>query len=243
MLLEGTSLYFWLIILILLLTYIVKKIALTSVFKKVRLKGINALIPIKYRIDLADALHLNRSVAYMAYIPFYGIKYRKLLLETLLEGFGLNPKDYIYYLLFPMYKYPELAFRNVLLIQNDYSLTENFLESEKILSGEKKEAPETTPDNENNQNKTISDDINYTPNMVSVNSNQDIYPEDSVFTNPNLTSDKHHETHYEAKNEVPKEEKPIITPLDDGKEKICPNCGAKLSASSTVCFFCGKQIN
>ena len=140
-----------------------------------------------------------------------------------------------------MYKYPELAFRNVKLIQNDYSLTETFLESEKILSGKEKEASEITPDHENNQNTTISNDINYTPNMVRIENGQDIY-EDSVFTNPNLTPDKHHVTHYEANNEIAKEETSAITTSDTSEEKICPNCGAKLAPNSTVCFFCGKQL-
>ena len=150
MLLEGTGIYIWLIILIIILTFIIKKISLIFIFKKVRIKGINALIPFKYRIDLTDAIKLNRSVAYMAYIPVYGIKYRKIIIETLLQGLGLNKNDYIYYILFPMYKYPELAFRNVKLIQNDYSLTETFIESEKTLSKKENKQPSKIENNKTN---------------------------------------------------------------------------------------------
>ena len=95
MIFEGTALYFWLIILILFLTYIIKKVSLIFIFKKARIKGMNALIPFKYRIDLTDAINLNRSVAYMAYIPVYGIKYRKIIIETLLQGLGLNKNSVI----------------------------------------------------------------------------------------------------------------------------------------------------
>ena len=253
MLLEGTSLYFWLIFLILILIYITKKISLVSIFKKARIKGTNALIPIKYRKDLTEALHLKNSIAYLSYIPIYGIRYRKIILETLLQGFGLNKEDYIYYILFPMYKYPELAFRNVKLIQNDYSLTETFVESENIISGKEKV--------ENNREVNYSNTINYEPNMVSIDGaesqtkktyqadeiehyiNQDMFEQaDSVFTNQNLEPDKHKETIVEVKEETPKKEKSIITPLVNGDEKVCPKCGAKLASNAKTCFLCGTHL-
>ena len=234
MLLEGTALYFLLIFLIIVLTYIIKKVSLIFIFEKARIKGINALIPFKYRIDLTDSINLNRSVAYMAYIPVYGIKYRKIIIETLLQGLGLNKKDYIYFIMFPMYKYPELAFRNVKLIQNNYSLTETFLESEKILSKKDNEQSSKIENNQTNNNSLLNN-INYEQELVSVDNNQkDIYPEDSIFTKQQ-SNNNYNKKAYQEDNEV-------VSSNQANNEKICPNCGAKLSHDSTICFLCGKKV-
>ena len=253
MLFEGTAKYFWMLFLVWLLVYITKKVSLYFIFKKVRMNPSKAFIPVMYRVNLAREIGISPKAAYMSYIPFYGIKYRKEILDTLLKGFSLNTKDSIWYFIIPMYKYPELVFRNVNFVQNDYSLTEMFLESEKALS-------EVDPNpndlnNVQNSNANFNDSIfsdngvmqgtstpinAYPPNMTPV-TNQNVNL-DTVFTNQNLEPDDRHERYVEAPKEEPKKEKPIITPLETGKNQVCPKCGATLTPNVTTCFMCGQRL-
>lgn len=244
MLLEGTAIYFWLLILILLLVYITKKVSLYFIFKKVRMNPTTAFIPIKYRADLAYTIGVDTKKAYMSYIPFYGLKYRKEILDTLLKGFNLNNKNSFLYFLIPMYKYPELAFRKVKFVQNDYSLTEKFLETEKTMSGVE-EASGIIESNVQNSNAIFNDSI-FSDNGVSTGTstvnNQPDQNMDNVFTNQNLQPDERHETYVEVEREEKQEVKPIITPLQTGENQVCPKCGATLVPNATTCFMCGNRL-
>ena len=72
--------------------------------------------------------------------------------------------------------------------------------------------------------------------------NQNLSPQESVFTNESLEPDKTHTTYVEAVQEEVKEEKPIITPANTGRPKMCPNCGARLAPDATACFLCGTKL-
>ena len=249
MLLEGTAKYFWGIFLILVLVYITKKVSLYFIFKKVRMKPISAFIPVKYRADLAYGIGINKKYAYMSYIPFYGIKYRKQILDVLLKGFGLDSKDSFLYFLIPMYKYPELAFRNNNFVQNDYSLTEKFLDSEKALSGVDEVKASNVQNSNANFNDSIFSDAGTVSGMSSAYPNQNMTPStnqdinlDTVFTNESLEPDKRYERYVQVQKEEKKEKKPIITPLETGKQQVCPNCGATLTPNATTCFMCGHRL-
>lgn len=256
MLMERTGIYFLLLFLVFLIVYITVKISLAFLLKRAREKSVAAYIPIYTTYYLVDLLDLKKKVFFMSLIPFVNLYYYYIIIGKLLEAFGQNPKEAIWFIVFPMYKFPELAFKKPKYSNNEYELTKGFLEAQSILF----EAPkEELPDQINLVNPismedtpvdTVIDPVNYDqvqpvqdiPNVPSEPSDN-TWAEDSVFTNTSLEPDKSHVTYVEAKPEEEKEEKPIITPLNEGRPQMCPNCGAKLAPGATTCFLCGHKLN
>lgn len=266
MLLEGTSLYFWLLFLIFLIVYITVKICLGSLFKRAREKAWKGYIPIYSTYELIKLLDIKKSVFYMTLIPFVNLYYYNIIIKKLLEAFAENPKDSIWYIIFPMYKFPELVFRNPVYVQQSaYELTNEFIAAQNVLFNKPvEELPneinlvdvnkaveqktdgliinpanyeqnmETTAPSQNQQNMQTN------PNEIAAYINT---PNDNVYANTITEDEKNKVTYVEAKQEEKKEEKPIITPLNQGREKVCPKCGTRLSPTATTCFMCGTILD
>lgn len=236
---EGTGKYFFLLLVVFLIIYITVKICLFKIFKSARIPGWKAFIPIYNRLVLTDILDLKKSVFLKTLIPFVNLYYYNIIIKRLLEAFEMDSKESIYFLLIPMYKFPEMIFKKPKFTLHLYDNTEQFIKNEKKLYEKEKKVEEIEPVIDNTQ--TIINPSNYNQ-MGGITPNQNIYNEQSVFSNSNLVPDERKETTIEAKQEEKKEEtKPIITV--DKRLKVCPNCGTKIEPTAKVCFFCGKQIS
>lgn len=261
MLMEGTGIYFWLLVLIFLIVYITVKISLGFLLTRAKEQAWKAYVPFYTTLVLVDLLGLKRSVFYLSLIPIVNLYYYYIIISKLLEGFAMNTKDAIWYIVFPMYKFPELAFKRPKFRLNEYDLTQEFLETQNILfSKPQDELPDeinlinlNNQVEESNVNGTVIAPSNY--NQVPENMAVDNYASEtnpyldtsysgeSVFTNPSIPEEKQ-VTYVEApKENKPEVQKPIITPVSDGRPKVCPNCGAKLSPEATTCFLCGQHLN
>lgn len=130
---EGTGKYFLMILLILLIVYITVKVCLYFLFKRAKTPPYKALIPIYTTAVLVDLLNMKRRVFYLCLIPFVNLFYYYKIYQELLEGFGQEKKEAIWYVLIPMYKFPELVFKKPRFILNEYDLTNAFMESQKAL--------------------------------------------------------------------------------------------------------------
>ena len=260
MLFEGTSLYFWLLFLVFLLVYITVKICLGSLFKKAREKAWKGYIPIYSTYELIKLLDMKKSLFYMTLIPFVNLYYYNIIIKKLLEAFAQNPKNSILYIIFPMYKFPELIFKDPVYVnKNTYELTNEFIDAQNVLFNKpKEELPEeiklvdVNKAIQQNQSDLIIEPSNYNQNLT--NTNQTVQNQNAIEPTTNTSNDnvyattitddeKNKVTYVEAKQEEKKEEKPIITPLDQGKEKVCPKCGTRLSPSATTCFMCGTILS
>ncbi|MBR3199107.1 MAG: zinc ribbon domain-containing protein [Bacilli bacterium] len=222
MLFEGTGKYFWLIFLIFLIAYITVKISLAYIFKTARISSWKAFIPIYCRLLLVDKLDLKRTVFYKTLIPFVNLYYYYIIIQKLLEAYNMNNKDAIYYILIPMYKFPELVFRRPQFMLHMYDNTEAFINDEKTLF-------EKEPVKEIDSNVEV-------PKQV-----EEMYTADNVFLNSSLEPDERKETIVEAKVQVEEEAKPIN--VIDNKPKVCPKCGTKLEPTAKICFFCGTEVS
>lgn len=255
MLMEGTGKYFLMLFLVFLVVYIAVKISLGVLLKRAKEQSWKAYVPVYTTLVLVDLLHLNRKYFYFSLIPFVGLYYLYVIIGELLKGFNENPKEAIWYVVFPMYNFPKLAFKKPKFVLNEYDLTEEFLETQNILFEQPKEVvvePVITDISEPVDNQdSLYTDYNYItpsenqigPSAQRVNTEENVVSNnDSVFTNESLEPDKAHTTYVEVKEEEPKEEKPIITPVETGRPKMCPNCGAKLSPGATACFLCGTKL-
>ncbi len=218
---EGTGKYIWLIFLIFLIVYITVKISLAYIFKTAKISSWKAFIPIYCRLLLVDKLDLKRTVFYKTLIPFANLYYYYIIIEKLLEAYNLNSKDAIYYILIPMYKFPELVFRRPQFMLHMYDDTEMFINNEKNLFEKKPVEEIAKPE---------------TPKQV-----QEMYTADNVFSNSSLEPDERKETVVEAQIQVEEEVKPINAV--DNRPKVCPKCGTKLEPTAKICFFCGTQIS
>lgn len=413
--LEGTGIYFWLILLVFFIVYVTVKVSIGCLLPRAKEKAWKAYIPFYTTKVLVDLLELNSKVFYMSLIPFVNLYYYNIIIKKLLEGFAQDPNESISYILIPMYKFPELAFKKPHFVANEYDLTEGFLETQNLLFEKSADelpdkinlinpnerlndnigddtvnnefnqlnvsentsfnqnlsSVENDPNtgvftnqmpNEQNSVMPIGDSTNYginfnaypseqnnivypnqmtdngnfnviepiTQNNVNYETNSNVYqneqtnsyngvnypnqmpetgnfnviepvqnqvpetgnfniiepviqnnnetsifdnitvptndvPEspkktfvqsmdtnfenntvnegDSVFTNQSLVPDERHETIVEVPKEQPKEEKPIITPVDKGRPQLCPNCGARLAHGATTCFLCGHKLD
>ena len=133
MLMEGTGIYFWLLVLIFLIVYITVKISLGFLLTRAKEQAWKAYVPFYTTLVLVDLLGLKRSVFYLSLIPLVNLYYYYIIISKLLEGFAMNTKDAIWYIVFPMYKFPELAFKRPKFRLNEYDLTQEFLETQNIL--------------------------------------------------------------------------------------------------------------
>ena len=233
MIFEGTGKYFWLIFLIFFIVFITVKICQTYIFKTMKIKSWKAFIPFYNRLLLIEKLDLKKSIFYKTLIPFANLYYYYIIISKLLEAYNMDPKDAIYYILIPMYKFPELVFRKPEFTLHMYDNTEAFIRDEKSLFEKEQNVEEIKPQN-----------IVVNPNSYDQMGNQTInqnYQNESVFSNSSLEPDERKETTIEAKQEVKQEVKPIN--LVDNRPRVCPKCGTKLEPTAKICFFCGTQIS
>lgn len=232
---EGTRQYFLMILGVFFIVFITVKICLGKIFKSAKLPAWKAYIPFYNRLILIDLLDLKKSLFYKTLIPFYNLFIYKIIIEELLKAYKLNPKEAIYFILIPMYKFPELVFKNPKFMLHVYDETEEFIDNQNILfqKEEVKEVPEELP----NKINIIPESYNQVDNMVE---KQNTFNTDSVFTNTSLQPDERHETIIEAKQEVKEERKPIM--VDNSGQKVCPKCGTKLPQTATMCFLCGTKV-
>ena len=267
---EGTGKYFLILFIVLFIVYMTVKICLGKLFKEAKIPAWKAYVPFYNRLVLVELLDIKKSVFYKTLIPFANLYYYNIIIKELLKAYKLDSKESIWFILVPMYKFPELVFKRPKFMLHMYDDTEQFLSNQNILF-------ETTPEDLNqsqipNQavNQTPNLDINQvpdqttnqvqTPNQVNgVVINPSLYNQidntvkeeppvnlytndggDSVFLNNSLEPDERHETVIEAKQEVKQEEKPIF--VDNSKPKVCPKCGSKLAPTATTCFLCGTKV-
>lgn len=242
---EGTGKYFLMLFIVFFIVYLTVKICLGKIFKSAKLPVWKAYIPFYNRLVLTDLLDLNRTVFYKTLIPFGNLYYYNIIIKELLKAYKLDPKDSIWFILIPMYKFPELVFKNPKFMLHMYDDTEEFISNQNILFEKESNVPKEININETKPNTVNQSEVIINPNTYNQMNNEikeeNInYTNDSVFSNNSLEPDERKETIIEAKKEEKKEEKPIIT--DPGKPKVCPNCGTKLSPAATTCFLCGTKI-
>jgi len=254
MLMEGTGKYFLLLFLVFLIVYISVKISMGILLKRAKEESWKAYIPFYTTYVWLKLLGMPKKTFYKSLIPFAGLYYLYLITKELLKGFRQNPKEAIWYVIFPMYNFPKLAFKRPKFALNEYDLTEEFLATQNILFEKPKEVEEIVPEIQVQSESTNFDVFNQPTETIinesldsdnlnsSIQENTEFNSTESVFTNETLEPDKTHMTYIEAKPEVVKEEKPIITPATSGRPKMCPKCGAKLAPNATTCFLCGTKL-
>ena len=215
MLMEGTGKYFGLLFLVFLVVYVAVKLSLAVLLKRAKEDAWRAYIPVYTTLVLVDLLRMDRKYFYFSLIPIVNLYFLNKIIKEFLKGFALNPDDSIWYVIFPMYNFPKLAFMKPHFVLNEYDLTEAFMETEHALY----EKP-NNQENEEAQNDEVTD---------------------SVFTNNLLEPDRSQTTYITPKKEEPKEEKQAITPTKSGEPQVCPKCGyvfyAELSFSSFFLVF------
>ena len=234
---EGTGKYFWMLIGVFFIVYVTVKICLGKIFKSARVPAWKAYIPFYNRLVLIDLLDLKKSLFYKTLIPFGNLYYYNIIIKELLKAYKMDPKESIWFILIPMYKFPELVFKKPKFLLHMYDNTEQFINNQNILFDTKPEnqKPEMVQPNEV---KLESYDPSY--NQITEEIDEPKLENDSVFSNNNLQPDERLETVIEEKQEEKKEEKPIME--DAGKPRVCPNCGTKLAPTATTCFLCGTKI-
>lgn len=238
---EGTGKYFLILFLIFFIVYLTVKICLSKLFKEARVQSWKAFIPIYNGLVLTDLLDLKRTIFFKTLIPFANLYYYKVIIAELLKVYNLNPKEAIWFVLIPMYKFPELVFKNPKFTLHMYDDTEEFIHNQNTLFEE-----EQTVDNVPAQSGEILIDpkiYSQVNDTVQEEPPVNLYTKenpDNVYSNQSLNQDERQETVIEAKEEKPKEEKPIV--VDNSRPKVCPKCGTKLSPNATTCFLCGTQV-
>ena len=103
-------------------------------------KAWKGYIPFYSTYVLVKKLDLKTSVFYMTFIPLLNLYYYNIIIKKLLEVFAQNTDDSIWYILVPMYKFPELVFKNPIYVQeNSYDLTNQFIAAQDELFNKPKE--------------------------------------------------------------------------------------------------------
>ena len=108
---EGTGKYFLILFIVFFIVYLTVKICLGKLFKEMRIPAWKAYIPFYGTLILVDILDMKKSVFYKTLIPFVNLYYYKVIIAELLKAYQLNPKEAIWFVLIPMYKFPELVFK------------------------------------------------------------------------------------------------------------------------------------
>ena len=205
--LEGTGIYFWLLFLWYLVIYITVKISLSSLFKRMHEQGWKAYVPVYCRYVLTENLNIKKSIFFMTLIPFVNLYYYNIIIKEMLKAFELDQNESIIYILLPMYKFPQLAFKKPKYKAHEYDLTQGFLETEQMIFtpvsdgsvvSEENAINQTTVDNTNDM-ISIDQNVNNVPEID--NFTQEQTPQETVFTNENLEQDEHHLTYVEAEKE------------------------------------------
>ena len=239
---EGTGKYFLILLAIFFIVYLTVKICLAKLFKEAKVPSWKAYIPFYNRLVLTDLLDLKRSVFYKTLIPFANLYYYNIIIKELLKAYKLDPRKSIWFILIPMYKFPELVFSNPKFMLHMYGNTEQFITNQNVLFETDQNKPQTVKEEplQNNINQSVvinPESYNQIQNQMS---NPYNLANDTVFSNKSLEPDERQETVIEAKKQEVKQEKPIV--VDNSKPKVCPKCGTKLSPAATTCFLCGTKI-
>lgn len=259
---EGTGKYFLILFMVFFIVYITVKICLGKLFKEAKLPVWKAYVPFYNRLVLTNLLDLKKSVFYKTLIPIGNLYYYNIIIKELLKAYKLNPKESIWFIIIPMYKFPELVFKHPKFMLHMYDETEEFINNQNVLfeTNHKKTIQESEPQIEfakNYKTNQASPQLSVTQNDVIINKESNnqmrdsiseepqiyIYnsqSDDNIFLNKSLEPDNRQETIIEAKKQEVKQEKPIIA--DNSKPKVCPNCGTKLSPTATTCFLCGTKL-
>lgn len=375
---EGTFKYFFILFIFYMIVYITVRVCIADLLKRAKDKPYKAYIPFYTIYYLVKMLDLKKSVFYMTLIPFVNLYYYNIIIKKLLEAFGQDSRESALYLIIPLYKFPELIFKNPKYITDEYTLTEGFLVDQNIMFNKESKSDDSvslsTPTSQDfNQISEIPNEINnnenswgnndnttqqtntynqvneiQTPNdfnhieevntsmipnqgsqqIISSNNLVEEKPESSFNTgvndmvlnqanntlsqanmynqinniqpvnefnnieeishpmmsnqnneqnilsnvstynsaekkpavnfnqslfnsrNTEVSADENfekernitHETYVEAAPKVEEKEKPAIVPFEEGRPKVCPNCGAKLAPTATTCFLCGHSL-
>lgn len=249
---EGTGKYFLMLFIVFFIVYLTVKICLGKLFKSANIPAWKAYIPFYNRLVLTKLLDLKKSVFYKTLIPFGNLYYYNIIIKELLKAYQLNPKESIWFIIIPMYKFPELVFKHPKFMLHMYDETEEFINNQNVLfeTEPKNNTPVQSPQPiPNNVQPAINQNVVINP--ASYNQMQNIVKEepsvtlnsvnnDNVFSNQSLEPDERQETIIEAKKQEVKKEKPIV--IDNSKPKVCPKCGTKLSPTATTCFLCGTKL-
>lgn len=239
---EGTGKYFLILLAIFFIVYLTVKICLAKLFKEAKVPSWKAYIPFYNRLVLTDLLDLKRSVFYKTLIPFANLYYYNIIIKELLKAYKLDPRKSIWFILIPMYKFPELVFSNPKFMLHMYDNTEQFITNQNVLFETDQNKPQTVKEEplQNNINQSVVINPESYNQMQNQMSNPYNLANDTVFSNKSLEPDERQETVIEAKKQEVKQEKPIV--VDNSKPKVCPKCGTKLSPTATTCFLCGTKI-
>ena len=226
---EGFGKYFLILFIFYLIIVLAVKISLSVLFKNMSIAKWKAYIPFYNKYLLVKKLDLKMKVFLLTFIPFVNLYYYNIIIKRLLEAFEQNSKDSIMFLIVPLYKFPELAFKNPEFRLHLYDNTEEFIHNEMSLfekPGENvQETVQTT--------ETIINPADY--NQTGNNS------ADTVYYNTDMQPDERKETIIEAKQEEIDEKVNPIT-VNNLKPKVCPRCGTKLEPTAKTCFFCGSEV-
>ena len=242
---EGVGKYFWLLFLIYLFVNFVIKYSLSKLFIRAKVAGFKAYIPFYNRFVLINILDLKKSLFLKTLIPFANLYYYYVIINRMLEVYRIDTREAIWFLIIPVYKFPEMVLKNPVYTLHMYDKTEEFVKNENTLFSSS--GPEEIP--QSNVSLPVDDTINQQGGLDSSMYNQvsqaqyiqSISGPETVFSNSALEPDKRKETIIEAKQEEVKEEKnPIYT--DTGKARVCPRCKTQLPSTAKVCFFCGTEL-
>lgn len=242
---EGTGKYFLMLFLVFFIVYITVKICLGKLFKDAKLPVWKAYVPFYNRLVLVNLLDLKKSLFYKTLIPFVNLYYYNIIIQELLKAYKLNPKESILFILIPMYKFPELVFKNPKFMLHMYDDTEEFINNQNILF-EKESNNQPQIQTQQNQNNIVINPGSYNQiqNVVNEEPPVNLYTTkntENVFSNQSLEPDERQETIIEAKVQEQKtEQNPIF--VDTSKPKVCPKCGTKLAPTATTCFLCGTKL-
>lgn len=233
---EGIGKYIGMFFIFIFIIYIIVKICLASIFKKAGIQGWKAFVPIYGRYVLTQKLDLKIFVFLMTLVPVARFYYFYIIIEKLLEAFEQDTKEAIWFLVVPLYKFPELVFKNPEFTLHLYDATKQFIHNEKSLF--------ETPKVEEIQSVDMTGGTIISPALYNQNNNIQTPYTETVFSNENLEPDERQETYIEAKVEETNLSQNPINPINTSnlKPKICPKCGTKLEGSAKTCFFCGTSV-
>lgn len=246
---EGTGKYFWILFGIYLFVNLIVKINLSKLFKEAREKGWKAYIPFYNRLVIIKLFDLKKSVFYKTLIPFANLYYYYIIISRMLEVYGMDKKEAIWFLIIPVYKFPELVLKRPSYNLHMYDNTEEFIQNENVLYTKQESVAEVAEINSNQQVQTDKSTSNQEVNLSSpqqvsqaqyVQSISNPSGPENIFSNSNLVPDERHETIIEAKQEEKQEKNPIYATKE--RQRVCPRCKTKLPNTAKVCFFCGTEL-
>ena len=137
---EGTGTYFLLLFLVLFIVYLTVKICLGTLFKQMKIPAWKAYVPFYGTLILVDILDIKKSVFYKSLIPFVNLYYYKIIIAELLKAYQLDSSEAIWFIIIPMYKFPELVFKHPKFMLHMYDETEEFIVNQNALfDSDKKE--------------------------------------------------------------------------------------------------------